>query len=206
MCNFFKPYIGEAYKKHGVMILGEAHICGECSCECCQANKDEQCINGHVALVNKQIKTGSIKTYRMLEKEFFGAPIEDEGKRQEFYNQFLFTNLLEVAMPKSGQAPNESYYSEACRQRFLDIVQKYQPGYMIVLGNRTFEHLPGNQDDMWTMEKEILNGDHFEIWTLMYKGVSVRVLTIYHPAWIGMSNEKFEIVRKRISYLLKKSN
>ena len=206
MYKFFEPYIGKTYKKHGVMILGEAHICGECSCEYCQTNKDKQCVNGHVDLVNKQIKTGSIKTYCRLEKEFLGAPIGDEGKRQEFYNQFLFTNLLGVAMQKSGEAPSDSFFSEACRQRFLDIILKYQPGYLIVLGNRTFEHLPGNLNDMWTVEKEILNGDHFEIWTLLYKGVSVRVLNIYHPSWIGMSNEKIEIVRKRICYLLKKSN
>lgn len=202
MGKFFNPYIGELYKKHGVMILGEAHICGECSCEYCKDNKDESCINGHVDLVNKQIKTGSIKTYRRLEKEFVGAPIEDERKRREFYNRFLLTNLLDLAMPNSGEAPNERYFSEACRQRFLDIIQKFQPGHLIVLGIKTFEHLPGSQKDIWKSETVTLNGDKFEVWTLQYQGVSVQVLNVYHPAWRRMSNEQFVKMKDRIMYFL----
>ena len=94
MCKFFRPYIGKTYKKHGVMILGEACICGEFSCECCLANKDEQCINGHVALVQKQIKTGSIKTYCRFEKEFLGVPIGDEGKDRNSITNFFSPTCL----------------------------------------------------------------------------------------------------------------
>ncbi len=36
--------------------------------------------------------------------------------------------------------------------------------------------------------------------------VIAAVLQVYHPSWIGMSNVKFEIARKRISYLLRQSN
>ena len=105
-------------------------------------------------------------------------------------------------MQKSGEAPNESFFSEACRQRFLDIVQEFQPRHLIVLGTRTFEHLPGNQKDIWTVERVANSGDKFEIWTLHYKGVSVKVLNVYHPAWMGMSIEDFEKKRNRIRYFL----
>lgn len=202
----FTPFIGQDYKRHRVMLLGEAIVCGECTCSGCLVNKDMKCINGHVSLVKEQIATDSIRTYRNIEKEFLGSAIDNEKDRSEFWNQFLFTNFLSIAMPQSGKAPEEKYYTDDCRQRFLSLVRTFHPKYLIVFGERTFCHLPGDEHDMWKKERIEIDQDLFDIWTLCQDGHELRVLQVYHPAWRRMSNEKYDVVKKRIGYLLGQSN
>ncbi|MBR1401249.1 MAG: hypothetical protein IJ562_06620 [Prevotella sp.] len=200
--SFFNPFVGKEFEEHRVMILGEAHVCGECSCEECMKHKDSLCQNGHVAIVEKHIATGCVKTYRNLEKEFLGEAINDKSEREHFWNRILFTNLLPIAMPRGGQAPEEKYYTDDCRERFLNLIKTYHPKYLIVLGERTFNHLPGDESDMWQKEKVETCDDKFNIWTLNYEQQQVRVLQIYHPAWRGLSNEHSTAMMKRIRYFL----
>jgi len=203
---YFNPFIGQDYKRHRVMLLGEAHVCGECTCSECLVNKDTKCINGHIDLVNKQIAMGSLRTYRNIEKEFLGSAIDNEKDRSEFWNQFLFTNLLSIAMHQSSMAPEEKYYTDDCRERFLSLVRTFEPKYLIVFGARPFSHLPGDEHDMWKKERIQIEQDLFDVWTLCHEGHELRALQLYHPSWKRMSNEHYEIVRKRISYLLGQSN
>ena len=185
------------------MLLGESHICGTCKCDECLISKNKRCIDGHCSLVREQILKGSISTYSRFEKQFTGAIIKDKKSRMLFWQQFLFTNFLSIAMPKSGKAPAKKFYTQDCRNRFVNLVKKYQPSYIIIWGNRTWNNLPGDiKSGMW--KKELISKyKGFEIWELMIERTnSVRVLKIHHPAYRKMTSELFMLWKLRIDYLL----
>jgi hypothetical protein len=203
MEKFFKLWKGNNYIG-GIFLLAEAHICGECSCEVCEKCKDENCINGHIRLINEHIDTGGVQTYSRFEKEFTGASLNTKEKREYFWHGFIFTNFLSVAMPESGEAPDAQYYSDEARERFLALLSQYKPKYVLVWGERTFSSLPGDsKNGMW--EKVTFNApnDQFDYWWLNFDGLKIKVLQIYHPAWIGMSNADFEKTAKRNKIFLK---
>lgn len=199
---FFNPFIGSTYKEGGIMLLGEAHICGECSCDDCLQNKDDKCVNGHVTLVEKHIAKGDVPTYARFEKEFCGKEIKDADEREKFWNQFLFTNFLPISMPQSREAPESRFYSDECRERFLNYVGQYKPSHIIVWGERTWSNLPGDPaSGMWEKSHLSKFGD-FDVWKLKYGEVRAKTIVIYHPAYIGMSNEDFKMWKNRIDCFL----
>lgn len=201
MEKFFNVWEGTNYK--GIFLLAEAHICGECSCEVCEKCKDKNCINGHIRLINEHIETGNVQTYARFEKEFTGASLKTKEERKSFWHGFLFTNFLSVAAPESGEAPDPKYYSDIARERFLDLMRK-KPKYLIVWGERTFSSLPGDsKNGMWKKVTFNAPNDQFDYWWLNFDGLKIKVLQIYHPAWIGMSNADFEKTNKRIKIFLK---
>lgn len=199
MKKYFNVWKGNNY--NGIFLLAEAHICGEC--KICN-NKDVQCINGHIRLVESHITTGDVQTYARFEKEFTGASLKTKEDRESFWQGFIFTNFLSVASPESGEAPDSKYYSDEARERFLNLIRQYKPKYLIVWGERTFSSLPGDsKNGMW--EKVTFNApnDQFDYWWLNFDGLKIKVLQIYHPAWIGMSNADFKKTAKRIKIFLK---
>ena len=201
--SFFRPFIGSTFKEGGIMLVGEAHICGECSCDECLINKDQVCINGHIALVERQISKGDVQTYARFEKEFLGAEIRDVKKREAFWNQFFFTNFLPISMPQSGDAPEGRFYSDECRERFLNLVKQYKPARILVWGERTWNNLPGDpKSGMWSKE-HISEYGGFDVWELNLDDVKSKVLTIYHPAYIGMSDLDFKLWKNRIDHFIK---
>ena len=206
MNKFFSIFKGEFYESSREMIIGEAHVCGLCGPAQCQQMKDNRCVDGHVRLINHQIKTGSVKTYRRLEKEFMGRPFECEKDRWQWYHQFLFTNFLDIAMPQGGTAPEEIFFSNACRERFLNLINTYKPRYLFILGDRTFNHLPGDESDLWS--KQLIKSDNgdFNLWTLHYGGNEVQTLKLLHPAWSGMSETDFERMYNQINYLMTRTH
>jgi hypothetical protein len=203
--NFFSIFKGEFYELCRCMILGEAHVCGECEPAQCQQLKDQACVEGHIRMINDHIKNNCVRTYRRLEKEFLGQPLECEKERWQWYNRFLFTNFLGITMPQSGTAPDEKFYSKACQKRFLNIVMNFKPRCLFVLGDRVFSHLPGDESDLWTKQPiKLDNGDSFDIWTLHHGGNVVQTLKLLHPA-SRMSEKNFERMYYRIRYLMEKN-
>lgn len=206
MTKFFNVFKGDLYESSRLMILGEAHVCGECDPAQCQQMKGKDCLDGHIRLIFQQILKANLPTYKRLEKEFLGHSIESAEERCQFYNQFIITNFLDIAMPQSGMAPEEMFYSEACRERFLNLIRTYQPRCLFVLGDRVWSHLPGDNNDMWGKESINLgNGDSFDLWTLRLEGMEVKTLKLLHPAWRSMTHSHFLRVKRQIQYVMKET-
>lgn len=205
MNQCFNIFKGDLYESSRLMILGEAHVCGECDPAQCQQVKGKDCLDGHIRLIFQQILGGHLPTYKRLEKEFLGHSIESAEERCQFYNQFIITNFLDIAMPQSGMAPEEMFYSEACRERFLNLIRTYQPRCLFVLGDRVWSHLPGDDKDMWSKESITLDGDSFDLWTLHCDGLEVRTLKLLHPAWRAMTQAHFQRMKRQIDYVERNS-
>ena len=208
MTKFFNVFKGEHYEssRSRCMILGEAHVCGECEPMQCQQVKGKDCLDGHVRLIRQQQIQGNLPTYKRLEKEFLGHSIESAEERWQFYNQFVITNFLGITMPQSYMAPQELFYSKECRERFLELIDKYKPRTLFVLGDRVWSHLPGDDKDMWSKESITLDGDSFDLWTLHYDGLEVRTLKLLHPAWRAMTRAHIERMKQQVQYVMKENS
>lgn len=190
---FFQPFVGANYANGGIfgkriMVLGESHYCDEGCADCgdCQLHRD--CIGFTQNVIRNYLdeaceRENWMRTFVKFERSLVGMETDWDMKRK-IWDSVLFFNYLQVAMGGPREAGTSSEYSEAAGALF-DMMDKYQPEYLIAWGNRLWNKLPG---DRWEDGEDIVV-DGYHVATGSYvlgNGKRVRVMDVNHPS-VGYS-------------------
>lgn len=124
-----------------------------------------------------------MRTFVKFERSLVGMETDWDMKRK-IWDSVLFFNYLQVAMGGPREAGTSGEYSEAAGALF-DVMDKYQPEYLIAWGNRLWNKLPG---DRWEDGEDIVvDGYHVATGSyLLSNGRRVRVMAVNHPS-VGYS-------------------
>ena len=149
---FFQPFVGKDYANGGifgkrVMILGESHYCDEACTDCGDCRLHRECMTFTQDVLRDYLYEGKerqnwMRTFLKFERSLVGEET-DQAMRLRIWNSVIFFNYLQVAMGGPRQAGTGEQYSQA-NAAFLDVIEKYQPEYIIVWGKRLWNHLPGD--------------------------------------------------------------
>lgn len=190
---FFQPFVGANYVNGGmfgkrIMVLGESHYCDEGCADCgdCQLHRD--CIGFTQNVIRNYLdeacgRENWMRTFVKFERSLVGMET-DWAMRRRIWDSVLFFNYLQVAMGGPREAGTSEEYSEAADALF-DVMDKYQPEYLIAWGNRLWNKLPG---DRWENGDDIVV-DGYRVATGSYvlgNGKRVRVMAVNHPS-VGYS-------------------
>lgn len=186
---FFQPFVGANYANGGlfgkrIMVLGESHYCDEGCADCgdCQLHRD--CIGFTQNVIRNYLdeaceRENWMRTFLKFERSLVGMETDWDMKRK-IWDSVLFFNYLQVAMGGPREAGTSGEYSEAAGALF-DMMDKYQPEYLIAWGNRLWNKLPG---DRWEDGEDIVV-DGYHVATGSYvlgNGKRVRVMAVNHPS------------------------
>lgn len=186
---FFQPFVGANYANGGIfgkriMVLGESHYCDEGCADCgdCQLHRD--CIGFTQNVIRNYLdeaceRENWMRTFLKFERSLVGMETDWDMKRK-IWDSVLFFNYLQVAMGGPREAGTSGEYSEASGALF-DMMDKYQPEYLIAWGNRLWNKLPG---DRWEDGEDIVV-DGYHVATGSYvlgNGKRVRVMAVNHPS------------------------
>ena len=154
---FFKPWEGENYSKQEkkILVLGNSHYCTiterkkrKCKKECGDLSiTDDRCRNFTTCEVNRFLKCEGKKrtinySYAIFSEIILGRKIESgDDALSDFWNNIVFYNCVQVAMPKDRVSPKPKDYENA-QKPFSEVLKKYNPDLIIVWGIGTWENLP----------------------------------------------------------------
>lgn len=191
---FFKPFIGSSYITGGIfgkriMVLGESHYYEEGCADCGNAGRHPECrmfTNGVVGdyLNESKPRERWMSTFLKFERSLVGHET-DWMERRKIWQSVLFFNYLQEAMggPREAGAPPQ--YDRGSRA-FFEVIDKYQPQYIIVWGSRLWSYLPG--DGRWRAGRPIVI-DGYTVSTGSYSligGGETKVMAVNHPS-VGYS-------------------
>ena len=196
-CNiFFQPFVGKDYANGGIfgkriMILGESHYCDEECVDCgdcgdCRLHRE--CMNftqqvlGDYLNENKE-RQNWMRTFLKFERSLVGEET-NQAMRLKIWNSVVFFNYLQVAMGGPREAGTAEQYHQAGKA-FFEVIEKYQPEYVIVWGKRLWNNLPNvrwqDGDDIVVDGYPVAMGAY-----LLSNGKQVKVMAVNHPS-VGYS-------------------
>jgi len=200
---FFQPFVGKYYANGGIfgkriMILGESHYCDEECADCgdCRLHRECMGFTQHVLgdyLDEKKERQNWMRTFLKFERSLVGEET-DQAMRLKIWNSVISFNYLQVAMGGPREAGTSEQYQQAGKA-FFEVVEKYQPEYIIVWGKRLWNNLPG---DNWLHENASdvhwVDSNDIEVegtWVpngfyMMPGGKHVKALVVNHPS-VGYS-------------------
>ncbi len=175
----FLPWVGSNYAKgingNKIMILGESHYCE--SIDDATENMTHTIIED---LYDEASEHEPYKnTYTKFERAIVGHNLSFAEKKN-LWNSVMFYNFVQKPMSGPRVRPSSSDFSESS-DFFMEVLDKYQPDFVLVWGNDLYNNLPrkGYQLD----DLEIDNGDSFEVWCYeLNSGHRVKVLKTTHPS------------------------
>ena len=104
--------------------------------------------------------------------------------RLKIWNSVIFFNYLQVAMGGPREAGTAEQYHLAGKA-FFEVIEKYQPEYVIVWGKRLWNNLPNvgwqDGDDIVVDGYPVAMGSY-----LLSNGKQVKVMAVNHPS-VGYS-------------------
>lgn len=190
---FFRPFVGASYNNGGlfgkrIMVLGESHYCDEGCTDCGNSLKHRECTEFTKGVVESYLDERNerqrwMQTFLKFERSLVGKET-DQSLRLRIWQSLVFYNYLQVAMGGPREAGTVTQYRE-CSEVFFDVMEKYQPQYIIVWGNRLWENLPNKR---WIDDKDIMI-DGYRVATGRYMlecGKYVKVMAVNHPS-VGYS-------------------
>ena len=190
---FFQPFVGKDYVNGGVfgkriMILGESHYCDEGCSDCGNCCLHRECASFTQGVINDYLDDGKerqnwMRTFVKFERSLVGKET-DQAMRLKIWNSVLFFNYLQVAMGGPREAGTSAQYHQA-GDALLEVMEKYQPEYIIAWGNRLWDKMPGeywqNGDDI------VVDGYHVATgWYVLSNGKRVKAMAVNHPS-VGYS-------------------
>jgi hypothetical protein len=204
----FFPWIGNDYYKGGIfhkkiLILGEAHYCWTIKdCEGCQLGIKNGCNGMTIQVIKNQISENGQKhaIFTKLAKLFLDKESINLTEKTSFWNSVTFYNYIQTsAADKARVAPSNEMWSIS-EIPFYEVMEKLEPDFLLVLGSRLWENLPGQEKVDWP-EGPILSDNSIMERTWYYKGKNKNTLslTIYHPSSSRFSYDYTPIIKKVIS-------
>lgn len=104
----------------------------------------------------------------------------DRNMSRKIWARWCFFNYLQVTMGGPREAGSSLQYQQADRA-FFEVLDKYQPDYIIAWGHQLWRRLP---EERWTEGKELVVEGQ-SIWNVAYRlanGKTVKALAVYHPS------------------------
>ena len=149
----FYPWVGSKYTKSSifhkrVFILGESIYCEKPEdCGGCYPGAVNLCnyMQIHIVLDNMLSNTNTplyTKIYRLLVDE-------NEISKTEFWNNVAFGNYVQTSVSdKARDRPKKDMW-ELSKPEFINTLQRLEPDKIIILGNESWENLPGEYNVDW---------------------------------------------------------
>ncbi len=190
---FFQPFVGKDYADGGIfgkriMILGESHYCDEGCADCGDCRLHRVCMGFTQGVLRDYLDEGTerqnwMRTFVKFERSLVGEET-DQAMRLKIWNSVVFFNYLQVAMGGPREAGTSAQYRQA-GEAFFEVINKYQPEYVIAWGNRLWDKMPGehwqNGDDI------VVDGYHVATgWYVLSNGKWVKAMAVNHPS-VGYS-------------------
>lgn len=171
-----------------IMVLGESHYCDEGCGDCGDCLRHRECMEFTNGVVKQYLDDGVerqrwMQTFLKFERSLVGMET-DHALRLRIWQSVVFYNYLQVAMGGPREAGTSAQYRQAGKALF-EMMEKYQPEYIIVWGNRLWDKLPGER---WTDGSDIVV-DGYRVATGAYtleSGRRVKVMAVNHPS-VGYS-------------------
>lgn len=190
---FFRPFVGSQYAGGGmfgkrIMVVGESHYCDEGCRDCGDCLRHRECMDFTKGVVESYLDESNgrerwMQTFLKFERSLIGRET-DQALRQRIWQSVAFYNYLQVAMGGPREAGTAAQYRQA-GTAFFTIMEKYQPEYIIVWGNRLWDKLPGEH---WADGTDITI-DGYRVPTGSYtlnSGRRVKAMAVNHPS-VGYS-------------------
>lgn len=175
----FLPWIGNRYQAgwngKRIMVLGESHYCPS------YEEALPQITNRVMAdLLDENSEHESYKnTFTRFANALTGKSLSFDEKKA-FWHSVLFYNYVQVPLPVARIAPSEEDFAMS-ETAFFEVIDTYQPDYIIVLGKRLYNHLP--HQDYQLPDIILSDGDGIETWAYETAGDHVvQVLPITHSS------------------------
>lgn len=190
---FFLPFVGSQYASGGmfgkrIMVLGESHYCDEGCADCGICLHHRECMNFTKGVVESYLDNSNgrerwMQTFFKFERSLVGMET-DPTQRQRIWQSVMFYNYLQVAMDGPREAGTAAQYSQAC-EAFFEVMEQYQPQYIIAWGKRLWDKLPSEHWDDGTD----ITIDCYRVPTGSYtlkSGMWVKAMAVNHPS-VGYS-------------------
>lgn len=200
---FFQPSVGMHYANGGIfgkriIVLGESHYCDEGCADCgdCRLHRECMAFTQQVLgdyLDENKTRQNWMRTFLKFERSLVGEET-DQAMRLKIWDSVIFFNYLQVAMGGPREAGTEAQYRQAGKV-FFEVLEKYQPEYVIVWGQRLWNHLP---DERWQDGEDItVDGSHVATgFYLLGNGKKVKTMAVNHPS-VGYSWDYWHQVIQR---------
>ena len=186
---FFRPFVGSSYADGGlfgkrIMVLGESHYCDEGCADCGDCLRHREWM-GFTNGVVKQYLDDRVERQRWMqtllkfERSLVGRET-DQALRQRIWQSVVFYNYLQVAMGGPREAGTSAQYRQA-GDALVEVMDKYQPEYVIAWGKRLWSNMPGER---WREGEDIVV-DGYHVATGAYflsNGRQVKVMAVNHPS------------------------
>lgn len=150
---FFQPFFGKYYADGGIfgkriMILGESHYCDEGCSDCGDCTLHRECMNFTQQVLGDYFDEDNerqdwMRTFVKFERSLVGKET-DQTMRLKIWNSVVFFNYLQVAMRGPREAGTSAQYRQAGDALF-EVMDKYQPEYVIAWGKRLWSNMPGER-------------------------------------------------------------
>ncbi len=190
---FFQPFVGKDYANGGrfgkrIMILGESHYCDEGCADCGDCRLHRECMSFTQNVLGDYLNENNerqnwMRTFLKFERSLVGEET-DQAMRMKIWSSVVFFNYLQVAMGGPREAGTDEQYRQADKA-FFEALDKFQPEYVIVWGQRLWNKLPGER---WQDGEEI-HVDGTSVGTgyyLLSNGMKVKAMAVNHPS-VGYS-------------------
>ena len=200
---FFHPFVGKDYANGGIfgkriMILGESHYCDESCTDCGDCQLHRECMNFTQQVLDDYLNENKerqnwMRTFLKFERSLVGEET-DQAMRLKIWNSVIFFNYLQVAMGGPREAGTAEQYHQAGKA-FFEVIEKYQPEYIIVWGKRLWNNLPNvrwqDGDDIVVDGYPVVTGAY-----LLSNGKHVKALVVNHPS-VGYSwNYWYKVIQR----------
>ena len=181
------------------MILGESHYCdgGCCDCGNCRLCRQYAKFTQDVLrsfLDERKERQNWMRTFVKFERSLVGK-MTDGALRRKIWDSVMLYDYLQVAMPGPRKAGTSAQYKQAVNA-FFEVIDKYEPEYIIVWGKRLWNNMPNERwqdgDDIVVDGNRIATGYY-----LLSNGKRVKVVAVYHPSG-GYSRSFWHKVIKRL--------
>ena len=200
---FFQPFVGKDYANGGifgkrVMILGESHYCDEECADCGDCRLRRECMGFTQQVLGDYLDESKerqnwMRTFLKFERSLVGEET-DQTMRVKIWNSVIFFNYLQVAMGGPRVAGTTEQYQQAGKA-FFEVVEKYQPEYIIVWGKRLWNKMPSERwqdgEDIVVDGGSITTGSY-----LLNNGKKAKAMAVNHPS-VGYSWDYWHRVIQR---------
>lgn len=201
----FLPWIGKNYYSRGfskkkILILGESHYC--CSPEECK-----KCLEDGVCTLTqdviKQQFEGDVKKipiYTKLAKLFVQKDVISIEEKKAFWDSVAFYNYIQISVSDSPRvAPTLEMWLNSEAQ-FHETMEKLEPDFLLIIGCRLWENLPGQEVKDWK-NGPVIQTEAIKESTWYYQGKrkSTLSLTINHPSSPRFSYDYIPVIGQAMS-------
>lgn len=187
---FFKPWIGKDYETGGIfgkkiLVLGEAHICGNGCEECGKVGNEEECADFTSRNCVEILLSGKTSSWTSTMHKFERSLVNHETDLEEsrrIWHSLAFYNYIQKAQDESRKAPEWVDFRNS-ETAFFEVIDELRPDLIIVWGvSRMYDNLPGG--NRWRKGEKIII-DNYEVKNghyLLPDGNETRILWVYHPS------------------------